>query len=74
VQYQQYQPAYYRLAYEIGTAIADDWQARVLRILEILRPVGVGYALVEGTTADEGAFRFDSGPGFDVGHLARRVI
>lgn len=74
VKYQQYIPAYYRLEYSIGTAISGDWQARVLQILEIMRPAGVGLALVEGSTAGSGAFQFDTGPGFDLGRLARRVI
>jgi len=74
VKYQQYVPAHYRLEYEIRTPISGDWQARVLQILETCRPAGVSMQLVEGTTADDGAFQFDSGPGFDKGHLARRVI
>lgn len=74
VEYTVFPLAHYRLEYEIATAISGDWETRVLKILEILRPAGVSYSLVEGTTADSGAFRFDSGPGFDVGHLARRVI
>lgn len=74
VKYQQYIPAHYRLEYEIGTAISGDWETRVLQILEILRPAGVSYSLVEGSTAGSGAFQFDSGPGFDQGRLARRVI
>lgn len=74
VKYQVYPLAHYRLEYEIGTPISSDWETRVLQILEIARPAGVSYSLVEGSTAGSGAFQFDSGPGFDVGRFARRVI
>lgn len=74
VRYQVYPLAHYRLEYEIGTPISGDWQTRVLKILEILRPAGVSYSLTEGSTTGDGAFQFDDGPGFDQGRLARRVI
>ncbi len=74
IRYQVYPLAHYRLEYEIGTPVSGDWESRVLQILEILRPTGVSYSLVEGSTAGDGAFQFDSGPGFDKGRLARRVI
>ncbi len=74
VKYQVYPLAHYRLEYGIATPISGDWEARVLQILEILRPAGVSYALVEGSTGGKGTFQFDSGPGFDRGRLARRVI
>jgi hypothetical protein len=74
VKYQVYPLAHYRLEYEIGTPISADWETRVLQILEIARPAGVSYALVEGSTAGDGAFQFDVGPGFDQGRFARRVI
>ena len=60
--------------YNFGTAISGDWQTRVLKILEILRPAGVSFTLTEGSTAGDGTFQFDIGPGFDKGRLARRVI
>jgi len=74
VRYSQYNPAHYRLEYSTAGPISGDWEKRVLRILEILRPVGVSFALVEGSSTGAGTFRFDSGPGFDGGKLARRVI
>lgn len=72
VRYQQYIPAHYRLEYLTTSPISGDWETRVLRILEILRPAGVNYALIEGDDPD--AFRFDTGPGFDEGKLSRKVI
>ena len=75
VKYQVYPLAHYRLEYEIGSPpISADWESRVLQILEILRPAGVSYSLIEGSSDADGAFQFDSGPGFDKGRLARRVI
>lgn len=72
VRYRQYTPAHYRLEYLTSSPISGDWEKRILRILEILRPVGVDYALIEGDDPD--AFRFDTGPGFDEGKLSRKVI
>jgi len=74
VRYQQYQPAAYRLTYTIATAIASDWETRVLAILEIARPAGVSYQLVEGDSTGAGTFTFNIGPGFNQGKLARRVL
>jgi len=74
VEYRPYPPASYRITYETGSPITAQTALDVARALEIASPAGVGYQLVEGTTDDSGAFRFDIGPGFDVGHLASRIV
>lgn len=74
VRYQVYPLAHYRLTYEGITQISGDWEARVIQILEILRPAGVSYSLIEGASAADLTFQFDDGPGFDQGRLARRIV
>jgi len=71
VRYTVFSLAHYRLEYETDAPVVDDWRARVIRVLEILRPVGVSYTLHEGD--DAGVFRFNSGPGFNQGRLATRI-
>lgn len=70
-EYRDYPPASYRMVYETGSPISDRTATDTARAMETATSAGVGYQLVEGTT---GAFRFDSGPGFDQGKLAVRKV
>ena len=70
VRYIQVQPAHYRGEWIRATRNTDAWLAEVNKQLPRIMASGVDWALVEGVT---GAFRFDSGPGFDQGKLAKRV-
>jgi hypothetical protein len=74
VEYRKYPPAAYRLAYETDDPLSDELTAEAAKLMGISTSAGVGFQLVEGTTDDSGAFRFDIGPGFDVGHLAVRKV
>lgn len=74
VRYTQYSPAHYRLEYIPTASVAGDWRATVVRILEIVRPAGVSYDLIEGTQTGSGTFMLDVGPGFDQGRLAEEIV
>lgn len=73
VRYIQTGRAQYQLEWEIGSHSTGDWLARILSMLDFLPPSGVGYTAVEGVTTGDGAFRFDSGPGFDKGKLGLQI-
>lgn len=76
VEYRIYPPAAYRLVYEIDPSeFATAQQTEdYAKIQKLATAAGVGYQLVEGSTEDDGAFRFDSGPGFDDGYFASRKV
>lgn len=63
--------AHYSLLWQVEQATPDDWAATVRGFVEDMTPAGVSFEATEGVA---GAFRFDSGPGFDAGKLARRVL
>jgi hypothetical protein len=63
------QGAAYRLSWEVS-AITDDMVRILRRILSEITPVGVAWEAVD---ARPGAFRFDTGGGFDTGILARKI-
>jgi len=70
VRYIQMQPATYRAEWLRATRNTDAWLSQVVAQMPRIVASGVAWELVEGVT---GAFRFDSGPGFDQGKLAKRV-
>lgn len=74
VQYRWMGRAAYHLEWEIATGSTGDWLARIISILDILPPAGVDYTAVEGDSTGAGAFRFDIGPGFDVGKLGEQIV
>jgi hypothetical protein len=61
-------PANYQLTFWRATMLSAAALARLVDMLGDMVPAGVGCCVVEGVTS---AFRFDIGPGFDLGHLAR---
>lgn len=63
--------AHYSLSWEVDAATLDEWALIVRRFVFDMTPAGVSFEATEGVS---GAFRFDSGPGFDAGKLARRVL
>ena len=70
VYYTQHNPAHYRLEWILGTPSEQQWLDGINAQMPRITASGVSWSLVEGPT---GAFRFDSGPGFDQGKFARRV-
>jgi len=73
VVYQQIHLAHYSLHWELATPsvqqFIDDLNSQMPRITCL----GSSWRLVEGNSNGDGMFRFDSGPGFDKGKLARRI-
>lgn len=53
-----------------AAALAADIEERVVAEMDDICPAGVGCKLVVASSGGFGAFRFDSGPGFDKGRLA----
>lgn len=70
VQYQWIGTADYRLSWESDTEPSEAYAARLLALLLEMRPAGVQCSVVRGPF---GSFRFDDGPGFDSGKLAKRL-
>jgi hypothetical protein len=73
VRYTQTGRAAYRLEYECapGLNLTDAQTTRLDLLLSLATAAGVEYCAVEGS---DGVFRLDTGPGLDVGLLARRVV
>jgi hypothetical protein len=65
----QHQGAAYRLSWEVD-AISPDMVRILRRVLNEISPLGVAWEAVD---ARLGAFRFDVGPGFGAGILARKI-
>jgi hypothetical protein len=77
VRYTQQGRATCELSYDTSNPATDpDWRARVQRIAEILRPVGVTLTVVEGNIdAGGNPFQLDTdGQGLDQGELCDRIV
>lgn len=77
VRYTQQGRATFELSYETDNPATDaDWRARIERIAEILRPVGVTMVVIEGNTDSGGnPFKLDTaGQGLDQGELCDRIV
>jgi hypothetical protein len=70
VVYRRRSVASFSLEYERGAALPADAAVRVGLQMVSVSPAGVELDVVEGVTP---AFRFDAGPGFDLGKLGKLI-
>lgn len=68
--YRQKGQANYSMEWEVPVGISAAMVTCINDLWPVITGAGISWSAVEGTT---GAFRFDSGPGFDVGKLGRRI-
>jgi hypothetical protein len=72
VEYSQYNPAHYQLAWVTDDPVSADVLQRISLAMPLITASGVSWELVQGEDADE-TFRYDAGPGYDLGKLATKV-
>jgi len=63
-------PAWYRLTLAVAGGLPGDEVKRLWRFLRILTPAGIKFDAIQG---EEDMFRFNTGPGFNEGGLARII-
>jgi len=71
VRYRQRGRAHYSLEWLTASPTSALWLEHIANSIRDLTPAGVSWEAEEGRP---GVFRFNSGPGFDQGKLASRVI
>ena len=73
-EWRNYPPAGYRLTYITASPISSQTAEDAGKVMEIATSAGVSYQLSEGSSTGNGAFRFNSGPGFNQGKLGHRIV
>ena len=71
IRLQQAGRAYFRLEIDVPALLSADLADAIVRLVLLAQPTGVGSTIVERDEVD--GFRFDVGPGLDVGELGTRL-